>query len=152
MTEYLGLQLPCWRVTGDVRDHPALFRSLPLLLPDDSVLVFEGGRHSKEFRAFVAEHAVPALAEIQRGTAWPRQRTYHLPTTRPFLEKLADHTEHCAAPEVCEHLHAYKDRDVLLQWFDAFSEALFVSKLVPQEGLDRFCSALGLRYVEEAGR
>lgn len=147
--ETLFLRTPSWRVTGDVRDHAAVFRHLPLFLPADAVLVLEGGRHTRELRAFLDKHKLPTTARVIAGTIWPAQRSYHLPTTAAFLRDLADRTECCAGPEVCEHLQVYREDELLLQWFDAFSEPLYVSKSVPRDQLDWFCSALVTARVEE---
>lgn len=147
--EALDLRPPYWRVAGDMRDHSAFFRNLPLLVPADGILILEGGRHPRALRAFLAAHALPPLAESPRGTSWPTQQKHCLPTTEAFLRNLADQTEHCAAPEVSEHLYVYRNQDMVLQWFDAFSEALYVSQLLPTVQLERFCAALGLSYVAE---
>lgn len=144
----VSLRGRCWRVTGDALDDPAFFRNFPLLLPADAVLVLEGGRHSKELEGFLREHQLTPALKLAVGTSWPRRPIYHVPATAAFLEELADRTEHCDVLEVCEHLHAYRDSVVLLQWYDAFSDPLYVSQLVSQDRLDRFCSALGVAYAE----
>jgi len=144
-----SLRGQCWRVTGEALEHPAFFRNLPLLLPADAVLVLEGGRHPKELEGFLNEHQLTPALKLAAGTFWPRGRTYHVPATAAFLEELADRTEHCAELEVCEHLHAYRDGVVLLQWYDAFSDPAYVSKLVSQDRVERFCAVLGVAYAED---
>lgn len=138
----------CWRLAAVV-DHSAFFRNLPELLPRGAVIVLEGGRHPEDLQAFIRKHEVVAGVNVAAGTAWPRQRMHHLPATPEVLGALADLTEHCAAPEVCAHLHAYENDEVLLQWFDAFSEPLYVSTLISQDRLERFCSALRITYAED---
>jgi hypothetical protein len=143
-----SLQGRSWKVTG-VSDHSAFFRNLPQILPANAVLVLEGGRHPEGLLAFVRKHEVTAGMEIATGTFWPRQPVHHLSATATVLRELADLTEQCAAPEVCDHLHAYKGGEMLLQWFDAFSEPLYVSKLVSQEQLELLCASLGVQYAED---
>jgi len=138
----------CWRLAC-VSDHSAFFRNAPEILPADAVLVLEGGRQPQEVRAFVEKHEVPAAANIAAGTVWPRPNVHHISVTATALKELADLTEHCAAPEVCDHLHAYTGSEVLLQWYDAFSEPLYLSKLVSQGHVERFCAALGIAFAEE---
>ena len=38
---------------------------------------------------------------------------------------------------------------VLIQWYDAFLDPFYVSKLVSLDRLEQFCSALGVAYVED---
>jgi hypothetical protein len=140
------LQARCWRLTG-VSDHSAFFRNLPALLPADAVLVLEGGLQPADLRAFIQRNEVPTAMKIAAGTVWPRSTVHHISATATILKELADLTEDRAAPEVCDHLHAYRDGEVLLEWYDAFSEALCVSTRVPQDRLDQFCTALGVEYT-----
>jgi hypothetical protein len=147
-TESQRLQGRCWRLAS-VSDHSAFFRNAPEILPADAVLVLEGGRQPQDLRAFVKKHEVPPGAKIAAGTVWPRPAVHHIPATATVLRELADLTEHCAAPEVCDHLHAYKGSGVLLQWYDAFSEPLYLSKLISQDRVERFCAALEIAFTDE---
>jgi hypothetical protein len=122
---------------------------MPELLPADAVLVLEGGRQPEDLRAFVKKHEVSPNVKMAAGTAWPRPTIHHLPATATVLRELAELTEHCAAPEICDHLHAYRGDEVLLQWYDAFSGPLYVSRLVSQDRLERFCAALEVAYADE---
>lgn len=139
-----------WRIDG-IRDHAAFFRNLPWLLPPGSVLALEGGMFPNDLRALLTKHEVPASFTLASGTWWPRRRTHHVPATEAVLRDLADRTEHCAAPEVCAHLHVYREGEVLLEWFDAFTEALYISKTIPEGRLLAFCSALGVGHTTVKG-
>ena len=57
--------------------------------------------------------------------------------------RLSDASSHHAEPEICDHLHFYRGQEVLVQWFDAFSDPLLISKSVARERVERFTSAVG---------
>ena len=60
-----------------------------------------------------------------------------------LLARLSEAALHHAEPEICDHVHFYRDGNALVQWFDAFSGPLLVSKLVPRERVEQFASAVG---------
>lgn len=146
--EMLGLQLegPSWEVATRRVRQAEFFRALPALVPEECFLVLEGGSHPPALEHLLAGHAIAPQAKIARGTVWPRASVFHIPATAGVLGPLAEVAEHCAAPELCYHLHVYDRAGVVLQWFDAFSDSLYVSKRVPVERLDAFCRSLNTSF------
>ena len=69
-----------------------------------------------------------------------------MPATSENLLELADISEHCAEPEVAIHFHVYKDDQVLLQWYDAFADPIYVSKEISEDRIKAFCEKLELKY------
>ena len=57
--------------------------------------------------------------------------------------RLAEAAAHLAEPEICSHLHFYRNQEALAQWFDAFISPLLVSKVIARERVARFASAAG---------
>ena len=47
-------------------------------------------------------------------------------------EELAEVAAGYADAEICDHFHAYKDRIVLLEWFDAWKAPIYMSKEIPE--------------------
>jgi hypothetical protein len=137
-----------WEVEVERLDHAAFLRRLPDLVSNEAVLVLEGGAHPVGLRRFLEAHAVPAQANVARGTVWPRATVFHVPTRPPVLSELGDLAENCAAPEICDHLHVYKDDQVLLEWYDTFSNPFFISKQVPEQRLGEFCRELSVKLKE----
>jgi hypothetical protein len=146
--EGIQLQDPFWEVDGRRLDHAEFFRRLPHLVSDEAVLFLEGGSHSPELTRFLNEHSVPAVAILARGTVWPRASVFHVPTKPSVLVELGDLAEHCASPEICDHLHVYKEGRVLLEWHDAFSVPFFVSKRIPEDRVREFCRKLDVTFKE----
>jgi hypothetical protein len=146
--EGIQLQGPFWEVDGGRVDYAEFFRQLPSLVSDKAVLFLEGGSHSPELTRFLREHAVLAVAKVARGTVWPRASVFHVPTEPSLLHELGDLAENCAGPEICDHLHVYKDGQVLLEWHDAFSVPFFVSKRIPEDRMRQFCRKLDVTFKE----
>jgi hypothetical protein len=137
-----------WEVAHRGVDPTDFFRRLPALVPEGSVLVLEGGSHSKLLQAFLDEHRVPPDINVARGTIWPRADVVHLPASVQVLRELADHAERCAEPEICSHMHVYASGRVVVQWYDAFSAPCYVSKQLPAERLEAFCAELRTSFKD----
>ena len=146
-----GLKGHAWRLNGAI-DHSAFFRNLSQILSPDAVLVLEGGMHPEPLRAFLRKEELPAGKKLPTGTLWPAPSVYHLRALPAVLNQLSELTDQCAAPEVCDHLHAYRDDEILVQWFDAFTSPLYVSKQVAKEQVQQFAAVLGVTYMDETAQ
>lgn len=142
---HLDFQTPQWKVSSP-KDFPSLLRALRNLLPQGTILYLEGGTPSKEIKSFLEERSIPEVSHIATGTIWPRPEVFYLPATPENLSDLADISEHYAEPEVAIHLHVYKDNKVLLQWYDAFADPIFISKEISEDQLKGFCDKLSIKY------
>jgi len=152
--ERRGIQLdvhaPQWEVCSP-KEFPAFLRALVDLVPHGAMAYLEGGSPPEHLESFLKERGVPEVSRVAMGTIWPRPRVYHLPATPDNLRELADIAEHCAEPEVAIHFHIYKDGKVLLQWFDAFADPMFISKEIPEDRVRAFCGRLGIEYSTFTG-
>lgn len=133
-----------WEVSA-TDDVEAFLRALPQIAPSGAMVYFEGTgeRHVADYLGRVA---VPPLAHVARGTIWPRQGQYHVPLTRERMEALAEFLESNPAGYFCSHLHVYHEGKVLLQWYDAFSDPMQLTRDVPEETVRMFAAALGVTY------
>jgi len=145
--ELNGIQLDTanrhWELDGETR-FAALLRALADLLPAGSILYFEDGLHDQALLAFFAEHAIPEQTHIAVGTLWPRPAYYHVPATPENLAELAALAETRAEPEIAIHFHAYREGEVLLEWFDAFDQSMLLNGGIPEERVRSFSEALGM--------
>ena len=134
----------CWRVSG-IRTAETFFRALSLLVPDATHMFLEGSPDS-EIQSLLADSAADADYAAPVGTmwSWPQknQRISVRASSELFL-RLSETASRHAEPEICCHVHLYRGHEVLVQWFDAFSDPLLVSKSVPRERVDHFASAVG---------
>lgn len=137
----LDTSRPHWELSG-ASDFPALFAALPDLLPEGSMLYFEGGSPSGELREFLRVHSVPEPVHVAYGTIWPRPRVFHIPANEQTLMQLAELTESCASPELAIHFHVYRGQTVLLEWHDAFAQPMLLAGELPEEQVRAFAVKL----------
>jgi hypothetical protein len=130
---------------GYVRDLHALLRGIEEAMPEDAVLYLEGTSIAREIEEFLRLNAVEPVAHVTSGTAWPKPRSFHLPTTRPVLGGLRERAAGHAAPELCDHLVVYRDDEVLLSAYDAGAETVWVRRDLPEESLARLRELLSAR-------
>jgi hypothetical protein len=142
-----------WEVTP-TRDVERFLRALPLLVPEDGTVYFEGTGES-HVAEYLREVSIAAPVEVAKGTIWPRPDCYHVPLTAGSMEALARFLEEQPAGYFCSHCHVYRDRTVLLQWHDAFADDPFlISRRIPRSVVAIFADALGCSYLplERAGK
>lgn len=141
----------CWKVSG-VSTAENFFRAVSLLVPDATHMFLEGSP-DPDIEALLAEWADDADYAAPVGTIWSWPRKNHRFSVRASSElfvRLSEAASHHAEPEICDHLHLYRGQEALVQWFDAFSDPLLVSKLVARERVERFASAVGGALSEGA--
>lgn len=136
-----------WEVSGP-KDFPSLFRGLIGFLPEGSIMRFESGFPSGELATFFASNSKPKTIPIPKGTIWPRTQVFNVPATNENLLKLSELTAHYAEPEVAIHFHIYLDDYVLIDWYDAFDDPMYVSKKIPENKIATFCDSLFMTYKE----
>ena len=147
--EMEGLRLPsgpCWAIAARPWDSVEAFSALPILAGEGSTLYLEGGSHSDEVSAFLDEHQVSPLEEIERGTIWPKERVFHLPATPAVFDGFAKLADHHAEPEICSHLILYRAGAVLADWYDAFDRDIYANITIPEETVRAFAEAVGGTY------
>ena len=144
-----GLELdtnhPFWEVS-EAEDFPSLFKALINLLPEGSVLYFEGGSPSGELESFFGQNSIGEQAHIAIGTMWPRPDIFHVLATKENLLALTDISERCAEPELAIHFHVYQGNKILLEWHDAFSQPMLLSGDIPEKKVKQFCDDLSVKY------
>ncbi len=133
------------------KDGVSLVANLATLLPDNATLYFEGNSIRREVADFLSAHESSRKLKMARGTIWPEPRIYHVSLTHEVIEQLVDFFSSLSSHEICDHLHAHAEGEVLFQWHDAFSnDPLLLSSRIPEERIRAFCSKLGCRYEKLA--
>jgi len=133
-----------WAVYG-IEDFSILFCGLIEFLPENSIMRFEGDPSGK-FVPFFVKHGVPEKLSIPKGTIWPKSVVYNVPATKEILQKLSELSKDVVGFEVANHFHVYTESRVLIDWYDAFSDPMYVSKWFPEERLKVFCKNVAGYY------
>lgn len=134
----------CWKVSG-IRTAEAFFRAVRLLVPDATHMFLEGSPDS-DIVALLSDAADAMNYAAPTGTLWSwpqKEQRFSVRASSAFFERLAEAASHHAEPEVCTHVHFYRGREALAQWFDAFSDPLLVSKAVARAHVEEFVAAVG---------
>ena len=134
----------CWRVSG-LKDPEAFFRAIPQLLPEATRMFLEGSP-APDIQDLLATHAEPGEYGAPVGTLWSwpqREQRFTVRASPALFSQLAEASAHHAEPEICSHLHFYRDVEPLAQWFDAFVDPFMVWKAIPRVRLVEFCRAAG---------
>ena len=137
----------CWELSG-LSDAAAFFRAVPDLLPEATRMFLEGSP-APDIAALLVAHAEEGEYAAPVGTlwSWPRSHRFTLKASSALFDQLAGAAAHHAEPEICSHLHFYRDAEPLAQWFDAFADPFLVSKVIPRERVEHFARATGSRFA-----
>ena len=134
----------CWRIAR-LNNAAKFFRAASQLLAGATHVDLEGSP-APQIVALISRHADPTPYRAPAGTfwSWPRgSQRFALKASPAMLAELADASTRHAEPEICSHLHFYRDAEPLAQWFDAFDDPLLVSKTIPRELVEHFCREAG---------
>jgi hypothetical protein len=141
----------CWRVSG-LRDAETFFRAIPKLLPEATRMLLEGSP-APDILVLLATHTEQMEYDAPVGTLWSwpqRNQRLTLRASSSLFAQLAEAAAHHAEPEICSHLHFYRDAEPLAHWFDAFDDPFLVSKVIPRERLEQFSRAAGGELADTA--
>ena len=136
---------PHWELSSP-KDFSSFLRGLLVLFKDDAILYLEGGRPPEELKSFFDDHCLSEKTRIPHGTIWPRPKVFHLPITIENIDKLSELSDSCAEPQVAVHAHVYKNNKLLLQWYDAFADPMFISNEIKEHQINAFAEALQVNY------
>jgi hypothetical protein len=134
-----------WEV-APIKDSVKFFHHLPLLLPPGSVLYFEGTSLAPDMREFFDSHPAGTTCKVHAGDRWPRPEVFHVAFSAETVRELAEVVKGYADVEICDHLLAYKDKKILLEWFDAWSNPLYLSRRISEAQVAEFCRAAGSSF------
>lgn len=132
-----------WEVSPPPRPI-RLASALHVLLSEQGVVVLEGISIRPGVKQTLQPHVIVPALEIQPGTLYPTPEWLHIRASESALNALNELVNTCAGPEVCNHLYAYEDSALLMEWHDAFDDPIHVAGRVSADVIAAFCSALGV--------
>jgi hypothetical protein len=140
------LPLSPWDIEEGIRNAERFFRVLPKVFPDATLFIAEGSGITKEVAAFYRRHApaeVKRPADLSRLALVPR---YFCACSPEFLLELARLASTTPRVGLLHHLYLYRGEDQLIEWHDAFANALLLSPDLPEETVATLARKFGRRY------
>jgi hypothetical protein len=139
-----------WVIKG-FRDFPAFLKSLGNLFPSGAVLYVEGTSIARDVQDFLRSKCPEKTTKVGMGTIWPRPQTFHMALTPENVSGLAKLAQQHALPEVCDHLHVYKENQVLLEAHDIADQCVSLSGNFSADRMKQLCAELGSQYKKGDG-
>lgn len=138
---------PHWRVVG-VKTFDTFFRCLADLVPEGSTLYIENTTFTPDVEDYLKGLMIEDGVEVARGTIWPKPRIYRIPIAQTHLFGLARISAQHAEPEVAEHMIVCSGSVILLEWYDAGFDTIYLSKEIDEDKVKCFCTKIGAKYDE----
>jgi hypothetical protein len=108
--------------------------------------MFLEGSPDPDIEALLADAADDIVYAAPVGTTWSwpqKNQRFSVRASSELFVRLSEAASGHAEPEICSHVHFYRGQEALVQWFDAFSDPLLVSKSIARDRVERFASAVG---------
>lgn len=138
-----------WVVEG-VLDPVAFFHHLALLVPEDSILYFEGCGIVPEAARFYKANRARNEVSVARDTLFPVPKVFHISMGPRVIEGLLELLNSNSRQGCFDHLKAYRDGKLVFAFHDAFDGSdLLVSGDISTERIESFCGRLGAAYRRE---
>lgn len=139
---------PCWELEERAVDSTTFLRALPSTFPEATDAYFEGSSIEADILQIFEHHASasPYLPEPQTIWSTGTITRFRCRFTSSLFEALAAASEHHAEPELFDHIFLYADRQVLLEWPDAFANCMWIAPSIAEPRVRAFAAALGLSY------
>lgn len=138
--------IPPWDIDAGIRNAEAFFRAIPKVFPDATLFVAEGSGITRDVAAFYRQH-ISANArrppELSRFALVPRYLCACSPEFFLALARLAKTTPRVG---LLHHLYLYRGDEQLLEWHDAFANALLISPTVSEAAVAALANKFGRRY------
>lgn len=134
----LGNNASNWRVNG-VSDAELFFTALSELVDEETIIALHDPL-GEEVLDFATGHAAQDKTEVAMGTIWPRSKIHHIPCTKDNLLYLSALAQRHAQPEIAIHIHVYKAGQVILEWYDAFDDPIYLASTVAESAVAKFAA------------
>jgi len=132
-----------YRISKKV-DSAKFFKGLSIHFRDVTTLFIEGDSIAKDVLILYKKNIQEGEYLPRAGTIFPKSTKLRCKYSVEFMNELALMAENHAEPEMCDHLHLYKDNNLILEWMDAFSDEILISKTISEEVVKQFSAAIAL--------
>ena len=128
-----------YHISGKI-DSSKFFELLGCCFKDATTLFIEGTSIAKDVLNIYKDNLQEGNYLPKDGTIFPKSTKLRCKYSLELMNKLASVAESHAGAEMCDHLHIYKNDEPLIEWMDAFSGEIQISKSVNEETVAQFSS------------
>lgn len=135
-----------WDIDEGIEDPVRFFELLSELFPQATHLFVEGSSVDKDVEACYARYSDPGPYLPKRQTLWPRAKLFRCLATETLFRELAGLGAARAHPELLDHLSLYAGDRMLLEWHDAFANALLLDASLAEPTVAALAGAFGVQH------
>ncbi len=137
-------------VIEELTDAIGFFQHLELLIPNDSILYFEGSVILPEAAELYERNRAKNAICVIRDTIFPIPGMFHVSMTEEFVKRLMELLKTNSVEACFHHVKAYREEKLLFTFHDAFDGSyLYVSDRISEEHVSAFASKFGAIYRRE---
>lgn len=137
-----------WKIDEGHVDSAEFFGALFDLCPEATTFYAEGCAMAEDVIECNLRHAQPGNYLPGANTIWPASKKFRCHFDSELLGDLFALSNSLAEPELLDHLFIYAGSEPLLQWNDAFGNAMLLSNSLPEERTAAFSNRLHLPYAK----
>ncbi len=132
---------PHWEIEGNP-DFALFFSNLSGLIDGPAILAISGSSLDNNVKDYLDQIKVSPANDTRCEPHFLGPDGYHLQLTVESLDGLAQLSEHHAEPEIADHMIVYRDSNVLLEWYDAGSNPIWICREIEKERVKNFGRAV----------
>jgi hypothetical protein len=135
-----------WEIDEGITDPARFFALVPQLFPDVTLFFAEGSAITSAAARCYATFASLGPYLPKRQTLFPTSKLFRCAATPGLFEALSALGQRSAPPELLDHLALYRDDRAVLEWPDAFANAMLLDETVPEQSVASLAKTFGCRY------
>lgn len=135
-----------WEIEAGRIDSAEFFRALPVYFPQATTFFVEGTSIAPDVLVCYERYLQSGEFLPGRNTVLPVSTTLRCAFTPELFAELGALAERHAEPELLDYLFVYADVMPLLEWHDAFANAILLSGSLPEKRIVAFSEHIGLSY------
>jgi len=137
-----------WEIDEGPVNSAVFFRALPEHFPEATTFYAEGTSIVSDVVDCYMRHSQAGEILPGANTIWPFSRKFRCGFTPQLFVELSALAERHAEPELLDHLFVYAGSEPLLEWHDAFANAMLLPYSLSEARVSAFAHILKLPYAK----
>ena len=119
-------------------EYPLYIQSLSIVLPDNATLYLVASSPSPDTLHFFERDL--SIQPLLKKSFLSKSFVFLFPPSEYYLQRFSTFISNQEPNEICDNIHAFRDQEVLMTWYDAFfAEPLCLSITISEEKIRSFC-------------